>query len=436
MGRRQHYIPLDVWISNRIVGQLIRESTGAISFIYDQRWLDWEHAFPVSLSLPLRKDRFIGARVIPVFENLLPDNDGVRKRLAERVGADGTDAFSLLSVIGRDCIGALQFLPQGSSQETSNQLEGTVLSEHEIEVLLGELEEVPLGLQKENDFRISIAGAQEKTALLFHNGEWSKPTGTTPTTHILKPQIGKLSNGMDLTHSVENEFLCLKLLKNFGLRTANTEIIDFGSRRALVIERFDRRWTADGRLIRLPQEDCCQALSIPPTRKYQSEGGPGIVEIMDLFRGSDEPTQDRMDFFMSTILFWAIGATDGHGKNFSLSLMPGGRYRMTPLYDVLTLQPSVDAKQVAHKNYKLSMSFGKSRHYKIKEIAVRHIIETGVEAGLSRQSIAEIFDQLCKDKDKAIEHTLQGLPKDFPQKLLDSTFTALEKHIALLDNSR
>lgn len=104
-----------------------------------------------------------------------------------------------------------------------------------------------------------------------------------------------------------------------------------------MIERFDRRWTADGRLIRLPQEDCCQALSIPPTRKYQSEGGPGIVEIMDLFRGSDEPTQDRMDFFMSTILFWAIGATDGHGKNFSLSLMPGGRYRMTPLYDVLTL---------------------------------------------------------------------------------------------------
>lgn len=345
MGRRQHYIPLDVWISNRIVGQLIRESTGAISFIYDQRWLDWEHAFPVSLSLPLRKDRFIGARVISVFENLLPDNDGVRKRLAERVGADGTDAFSLLSVIGRDCIGALQFLPQGSSQETSNQLEGTVLSEHEIEVLLGELEEVPLGLQKENDFRISIAGAQEKTALLFHNGEWSKPTGTTPTTHILKPQIGKLSNGMDLTHSVENEFLCLKLLKNFGLRTANTEIIAFGSRRALVIERFDRRWTADGRLIRLPQEDCCQALSIPPTRKYQSEGGPGIVEIMDLFRGSDEPTQDRMDFFMSTILFWAIGATDGHGKNFSLSLMPGGRYRMTPLYDVLTLQPSVDGKR-------------------------------------------------------------------------------------------
>lgn len=97
---------------------------------------------------------------------------------------------------------------------------------------------------------------------------------------------------------------------------------------------------------------------------------------------------------------------------------------------------TVDAKQVAHKNYKLSMSFGKSRHYKIKEIAVRHIIETGVEAGLSRQSIAEIFDQLCKDKDKAIEHTLQGLPKDFPQNLLDSNFTTLEKNISLLNNAR
>jgi len=138
--------------------------------------------------------------------------------------------------------------------------------------------------------------AQEKTALLYHDGRWIEPTGTTPTTHIIKPQIGRLPNGMDLRDSVENEYLCLKLVENFGLRVAKAQITIFQDQKALVIERFDRLWARDGRLIRLPQEDCCQALSVPPTRKYQNEGGPGIVEIMGILRGSDEPTQEWLEY--------------------------------------------------------------------------------------------------------------------------------------------
>ena len=320
MGRKRNYTPLNVFLNTRCIGQLIRESSGAIGFTYDQNWLAWEHRMPLSLSLPLRPERHMGMPVIAVFDSLLPDHEPSRRRVAEHVGADGIDAFSLLSKIGRDCIGALLFLPDGESPGPTDVLTGEPLSEEEIASTLKNLEITPLGIRKERDFRISVAGAQEKTALLFKDGRWLEPTGTTPTTHILKPQIGTLPNGIDLSDSVENEYFCLKILEGFGLRVARTHMARFGDQKALVVTRFDRHWTADGRLIRLPQEDCCQALSVPPTRKYQNEGGPGIVEIMNLLRSSDNPTQDRLDFFKANILFWLMGATDGHAKNFSLGL--------------------------------------------------------------------------------------------------------------------
>src|SRR6056297_2083564 len=124
MGRRKSYAPLNVFLNGRIVGQLFREASGAISFVYDASWLAWENTLPVSLSLPLREDRYVGAPVMAVFENLLPDNEPIRRRVAERVGADGTDAYSLLSSIGRDCVGALQFLPEGKEPQALDKLSG------------------------------------------------------------------------------------------------------------------------------------------------------------------------------------------------------------------------------------------------------------------------------------------------------------------------
>ncbi len=425
MGRKRSYPPLNVFLNARHVGQLLRESTGAISFVYDQDWLTWEHRLPVSLSLPLREDRYIGAPVMAVFENLLPDNDGIRRRVAERVGAAGTDAYSLLSEIGRDCVGALQFLPDSEAPQAAGDLTGHPVSETDIEALLGELDVAPLGVRREKDFRISVAGAQEKTALLWHDGKWLEPSGTTPTTHIIKPQIGRLPNGMDLSNSVENEYLCLKLMEGFGLRAAKVEMASFGARKALVVERFDRLWTRDGRLIRLPQEDCAQALSVPPTQKYQNEGGPGISEIMGLLLGSDEPVQDRLDFFKANILFWLSGATDGHAKNFSLALLPGGRFRMTPFYDVLTVQPTLDANQLNRKDFKLAMRFGKSNHCKVGDIIGRHIMETGVESGLSRKAIADIFEDIQASAETAMDKTFAALPAGFPEVLVTSICSAV-----------
>lgn len=239
---------------------LRREATGAIDFQYGHGWLDWRGTFPVSLSLPLREERCIGTSVINVFDNLLPDNDAIRNRIAERVGAEGTDAFSLLTALGQDCVGALQFLPDGTDPGTVGGTDGKPVSEDEVAYIIKNLAAAPLGMGEDEDFRISIAGAQEKTALLRKDGHWFKPTGTTATTHILKPQIGELPNGIDLSNSVENEYLCLKLLEAMGVPTANVEITDFGERRTLIVERFDRLWTKDGRLLRLPQEDMPSAV--------------------------------------------------------------------------------------------------------------------------------------------------------------------------------
>ncbi|MEP0722461.1 MAG: HipA domain-containing protein, partial [Marinomonas sp.] len=199
----------------------------------------------------------------------------------------------------------------------------------------------------------------------------------------------------------------------------------FGARKALVVERFDRLWAKDGRLIRLPQEDCAQALSVPPTRKYQNEGGPGIAEIMGLLRGSDEATQDRLDFFKANILFWLSGATDGHAKNFSLALMPDGRFRLTPFYDVLTVQPTLDAHQLNRKDFKLAMRFGKSNHYKVGDIIGRHIMETGVESGLSRKAIADLFADIHASAESAMNNTFAALPVGFPEVLVTSIRSAV-----------
>ena len=431
MARRRIHAPLNVFLNGRIVGILRRESTGAIDFQYARDWLDWDNTFPVSLSLPLREDRYIGAPVINVFDNLLPDSDTIRRRIAERVGAGGTDAYSLLAALGHDCVGALQFLPDGAAPGPVGAIDGKPVTDDEVAGILNNLAAAPLGMGKDKDFRISIAGAQEKTALLRVNGQWLKPTGTAATTHILKPQIGQLPGGIHLSNSVDNEYLCLKLVAALGVPTADAEIADFGGRRTLVVERFDRRWTRDGRLLRLPQEDICQALSVPPTRKYQSEGGPGMRDIIELLKGSDTPDQDIAAFIRACVLFWMLGATDGHAKNFSIAIGPHGRFRLTPLYDVLTVQPSLDAGQIQQKSFKLAMSAGRNRHYPIASIHPRHFRETAATAGIGAPLVQAIFEELADSAIRKSDAVIASLPHDFPDQLLTSARAAIRRKTLL-----
>jgi serine/threonine-protein kinase HipA len=436
MPRRRAHAPLDVLINNRPVGRLLKEPSGAISFRYGQEWLEWEHGFAVSLSLPLRETPYSGAPVAAVFDNLLPDNEGVRRKVAERTGAAGTDAYSLLERIGRDCVGAMQFVPEGEAVTAAPGIRGETVSDAEIEQILANLGRAPLGLDREHDFRISVAGAQEKTALLFHEGRWMRPIGTTPTTHILKPQLGEIPTAfgtIDMAASVDNEHYCLAFLHGFGLPVARSEIVTFGRRRVLAVERFDRRWRDGSQLLRLPQEDCCQALGYPPSQKYQSDGGPGAVAILKLLQRADTPIEDQALFFKSQILFWLMGATDGHAKNFSLFLRPEGRYGLTPFYDVLSAQPAFDRRQVPHRAYRLAMSAGRSRPYRIVDITGRHFVETGREAGLGPTIIRQVIDEILGAAETAPDEARARMPGDFSSNVHESIQGAMRLRIQSLE---
>jgi len=436
MGRKLRRIPLNVLINGKLVGKLVKATTGAIEFTYDEEWLGWENCFPVSLSLKLRETAYKGEEVAAVFENLLPDNDALKQRVAERVGARSTGAYDLLSKIGHDCVGAFQFLTNEAMEETDitpGLSEGRPIDELEIEAIIKDLSRAPLGMGEDDSFRISIAGAQEKTALLWKDDRWHKPIGTSATTHILKKQIGQLPNGIDLSNSIENEFYCLKLLEAFGLEVNKVEIKKFGETKALVVERFDRRWTKDGRLLRIPQEDCCQALSVPPTLKYQDQGGPGITDIVALLKGSDEPEKDIKAFFQSQILFWLIGATDGHAKNFSVFNGIGGGYRLTPLYDVMTAQPSADAEAINRKQFRLAMCVGDKNRYRFDEIVGRHLLQSADKAGISAVLAEEAVREILESTDGAMKALEKSLPKNFPEEIHASVSAALKVRLSSLD---
>jgi len=432
MGRPPIRAPLHVYLNGRLVGRLRRESSGAVDFHYDPSWLAWEHAIPVSLSLPLREDRYIGNPVVAVFDNLLPDNEDIRRRVAERAHAGGADAYSLLAAIGRDCVGALQFLPVGAAAGPAGAIDARRVNDEEVADLVGGLARNPLGIGADREFRISLAGAQEKTALLYWKGRWHLPHGTTATTHIIKPQIGRLPNGINLTNSVENEHLCLELVAALGLPVARSKIVDFAGKRVLVIERFDRTWTSDGRLLRIPQEDCCQALSVLPARKYESDGGPGISKIMEFLKGSDAPEADQRVFFKAQIVFWLLGATDGHAKNFSVRLAPGGGFRLTPLYDILSTQPSLDAAQISRNQMKLAMAVGTNRHYAVNRIAGRHFLQTARKCGLAARAVEQIFAEILAGADKSIHQAVNKTKGRIPDALQTSIIDGFRARLKLL----
>jgi serine/threonine-protein kinase HipA len=249
----------------------------------------------------------------------------------------------------------------------------------------------------------------------------------------MKPQIGKLSNGIDLTQSVENEYLCLKLTAAFGLPSAKVSVADFKGNRVLVVERFDRVWTKDGRLLRLPQEDCCQALSVPPTRKYEADGGPSIAAVLELLKGSDDPDTDRRLFLKAQIMFWLLAATDGHAKNFSIALWPGGRFRLTPLYDVMSAQPARDAGQLQKNKMKLALAVGDNRHYVVEDITPRHFIQTAAKNGIPAAMVEEICAGLLQRAEAAIDETLASLPGDFPKELTASITGGIRTRLRMLE---
>jgi len=418
---------LFIYMNGYEVGEYIQRRSGAQEFVYSDAWVERRGATPLSLSLPITDKSHKGDKVYNYFDNLLPDSTDIRNRIQTRFGAKTSRPFDLLSHIGRDCVGAIQLMTERTDVDVK-KIEGTPLKEKEIASELRNYKTRPLGMSRDHDFRISIAGAQEKTALLWHNGQWQRPKSTTPTTHIFKLPIGRNDHtGIDLSDSVENEWLCLEILRDFGLPVPTVSIEKFEDIKVLVVKRFDRKLAQDSSwIIRHPQEDMCQANAIAPALKYESDGGPGIAKIMELLKSSLRPENDRKQFMQTVFLFWLLGAIDGHAKNFSIFLKQEGRFELTPIYDVISAYPLATKRQIESRKMKMAMALhGKNTHYAWYEILPRHWYEESRKVDFPESEMKSIIERTLGDLDTVIKNVSSRIPQDFPDDIADPVFDGM-----------
>lgn len=432
MGRASKRRTLAVLLNGEQVGLWSVDGAGRHEFRYDAAWLDSPAARPLSLSLPLVPPElpYTGETVAFFFDNLLPDNADIRRRVQRRFGAASTSAFDLLSEVGRDCVGAVQLVPPDAATPDLRRMDGVELDEEGVAAALRSASGTAASAGTDDDFRISIAGAQEKTALLKIGDTWYRPLGATATTHILKLPLGPVgTSNADMSASVENEWLCSRLVGAFGFPAAACAMESFADQKALVVERFDRRLSRDGSWwIRLPQEDFCQALGVSGARKYENEGGPGIEAGMNLLLGAKDPASARRFFFGAQLLFWLLAAPDGHGKNFSLFIGKGGRYEPTPLYDVMSAYPVMGNGPGRIPRQKLRMAMavsGKNRHYEWTRIRRRHWAATARRSGFGTEFEAAA-ESLVARTPAAIERVCRELPPGFPSSISEPIFAGLE----------
>ncbi|WP_372237301.1 HipA domain-containing protein [Burkholderia sp. SRS-W-2-2016] len=325
-------------------------------------------------------------------------------------------------------------LPPDEAPTDLTSTRGRELNDAEIAALLrGTTSNAPLGQHDPlEDLRLSIAGAQEKTALLRHRDRWLLPEGSTPTTHIFKLPLGLVGNmRADMRTSVENEWLCSQIVAAYGLPVARCEIAQFDEQKVLIVERFDRRLSSDASwIVRLPQEDMCQATGTSALHKYESDGGPGIETIMGILAGSVRAASDRRNFFATQLVFWLLAATDGHAKNFSIAHLPGNRYQATPLYDVLSAHPIIGsgAGRLPPQKVKLAMAVrGRNVHYLLNQIQRRHWIAEGQRVGLAAATVDALIDELSSQTEAVIAQVAAQLPGDFPMDVADAVFGGMRR---------
>jgi serine/threonine-protein kinase HipA len=350
-------------LGGKEVGRVYNDARGRLTFVYDEGWRKAPDAYPLSLSAPLAAKEH-GPSVIRAFLwGLLPDNELVLNRWAARFQVSPRNVFALISHVGEDCAGAVQFVTPDRLDAIQSGKEDKVewLDESDIAKRLRLLRKDHAAWRLPQDTgQFSLAGAQPKTALLLKNKRWGIPSGRMPTTHILKPPTGHFDG------HAENEHFCLMLARNLGLPVAQSKVTRFEKEIAIVIERYDRQHSGN-EIIRVHQEDICQALGIMPTKKYQNEGGPGTAEIVELLRTGSTDREADVNTFVDAIGFnWLTAGTDAHAKNYSLLLAGGPHVRLAPLYDVASILPYDEFDM--HK-LKLAMKVG--GEYRLRQIGLR-----------------------------------------------------------------
>ena len=383
---------LSVFLGNEKAGSLESTDNRGVIFIYDKNYLMNKNAVPLSASLPLQSEEFSQKQCIPFFSGLLPEEDS-RKKIADYLHISETSTLKLLEALGGECAGLISILTEGDSlsTETSYSLNSEnyeLLDDKKLSDFIEKMNTRPL-IKADDKLRLSLAGAQEKLALTKIKGEWYLPLNGAPSTHILKPaRTGSLSS------LAQNEYICMKLAKSFGLSVPVVDLLKIAGKDVFVIERYDR--INDGNLIqRLHQEDFCQALGIMSTSKYQNDGGPGIADIFNtITKVCTVPALETQKFLRYVIFNYLMGNCDSHGKNYSL-LYKNNRVELSPLYDVVStvIYPGLTEK--------LSMKIGK--HYEIQKVSKEDFSLLAESLNIKYTIFQKIFDDFGKKYISAFE---------------------------------
>ncbi len=407
-----------------IVGQFVQQSKTYWSFSYSDEWLAYDSAFPISLSLPLVKGECSSFNALNFIHNLLPDLKEERLSLAHSVGVQSNDVFNLLSKIGHDCTGGISFTE--SRQAPNIGWEYREVSASELNELVTQRKSF---LPFFGEYRPCISGTQRKTTLTRLNGKWYVPQEKSISSHIIKypmDAIVQSNSVLDMSSSVENEFICNQIAKELGFSVPDIEIITAESgAKALVVERFDRCFV-DGVVSRRHQEDFCQIFGVPEHQKYQSENNLGVSKIVDVLSLSAERKANNHDFFKFMVLQCLLGATDGHLKNFSVHIAPGGHYQLAPFYDLLSAYPAISATGLNKRKLKLAMGLKASRGYKyhINKICLRHIEQTANQFGISNANCHEIISAFLAQ----FSNALSSVDNRFPEKEFSLVKDAIFQH--------
>ena len=356
---------LDIYLLDDFVGHLEQDKSGEIRFQYAESWLNRADAAPLSQSLPLRKERFQRKECRGYFGGILPE-ESKREIIARNLGISARNDYAMLEQIGGECAGAVTFLPHGQTLPKRNNATHK-LSEKELASILKELPKRPL-LAGEEGIRLSLAGAQDKIAVRIEDGEICLPLGGSPSTHILKPAVERF-DGL-----VFNEAFCMQLASAAGLSAAAVETKTADGVDYLLVQRYDRIHQPE--LVRLHQEDFCQALGLVSEHKYQKEGGPSLKQCFALLREvSTTPVDDLLGLLDAVIYNYLVGNNDAHGKNFSL-LYRGDNTELAPLYDIVSTACYPDLSQ------HMAMNIG--CEYSAEKVSSQDFEQFAQEAGLAK----------------------------------------------------
>lgn len=407
---------------SQLVGTLSLEG-GRLRYRYSPQWLAQPGAAVLSQSLPLQPTPFDDHQCRPFFAGLLPEGH-LRRLIAMQCQVSSQNDFALLNAIGGECAGAITFVSAG--QAAAAVPSGVQwLDDSQLIAMLEELPRRPM-LAGQDGMRLSLAGAQDKLPVVVSQATGQAPRiglplGAQPSTHILKPAIATVDD------SVINEGFCMALAHAAGMTTAQTEIFSIQSRPVLLVSRYDRHTDASDNLIRIHQEDFCQALGVVPEMKYQNEGGPDLRACFELLRRTTRPSSPQVLRLLDAVIFNAlIGNHDAHGKNFSLVYKTSQSPTLAPLYDLLS------TAIYEHLTPKMAMKLGGK--YKWTEVHGQHWAQFAQEAGLSPAQTQKRVLGMAQ-KLPHLAKRLQTLPL-FVHQPIAARIVALIEHRCALTASR